>query len=45
MLRFRGGSFHFSLNLTMVFITLIVLFLTMIFRYGAKLQHEADETL
>lgn len=42
---FRGGSFHFSLNLTMVFITLIVLFLTMIFRYGAKLQHEADETL
>ncbi len=43
-LMFKNG-FHFNLNLTTVFITLIVLFLTMIFRYGAKLQHEADETL
>ena len=43
-LMFKSG-FHFNLNLTTLFITLLVLFLTMIFRYGAKLQHEADETL
>ncbi|MBQ6426819.1 MAG: DUF2975 domain-containing protein [Clostridia bacterium] len=42
---FKGGNFHFNLDLKTVLITLLVLFLTMIFRYGAKLQHEADETL
>ena len=35
----------FNLNLTPVFTALIVFFLCMIFRYGAKLQLEADETL
>ena len=35
----------FSLNLAPVFIALIVFFLCMIFRYGARLQREADETL
>ena len=42
---FREGGVQVNLNLTTVFVTLVVLFLTMIFRYGAKLQHEADETL
>ena len=42
---FPSGGVQVNLNLTMVFVTLVVLFLTMIFRYGAKLQHEADETL
>lgn len=42
-----GGSFSldFSLNLWPVFIALVVLFLTVIFRYGAELQKESDETL
>ena len=35
----------FSLNLTSVFTALIVFFLCMVFRYGAQLQREADETL
>ena len=35
----------FNLNLTPVFTALIVFFLCMIFRYGARLQQEADETL
>ncbi len=35
----------FNLNLTPVFTALIVFFLCMIFRYGATLQQEADETL
>ena len=36
---------NFSLNLAPVFTALIVFFLCMIFRYGARLQREADETL
>ena len=39
------GNFTFNLNLTPVFVALVVFFLCMIFRYGAKLQQEADETL
>ena len=35
----------FSLNLTSVFTALIVFFLCIVFRYGAQLQREADETL
>ena len=35
----------FNLNLAPVFTALIVFFLCMIFRYGARLQQEADETL
>ena len=35
----------FNLNLTSVFTALIVFFLCMVFRYGAQLQREADETL
>lgn len=35
----------FNLNLTSVFTALFVFFLCMIFRYGAQLQKEADETL
>lgn len=38
-------GFHFSFNLTPILIALVVLFLVMIFRYGAQLQKEADETL
>lgn len=40
---FRSSGLR--LNLTPVFIALVVLFLSMIFRYGAQLQKEADETL
>ena len=35
----------FNLNLAPVFIALVVFFLCMVFRYGAQLQREADETL
>ena len=35
----------FNLNLTSVFTALMVFFLCMVFRYGAQLQKEADETL
>lgn len=35
----------FNLNLTSVFTALMVFFLCMVFRYGAQLQQEADETL
>ena len=35
----------FNLNLSSIFAALIVFFLCMIFRYGAQLQKEADETL
>ena len=35
----------FNLNLTSVFTALFVFFLCMVFRYGAQLQREADETL
>ena len=35
----------FNLNLTSVFTALFVFFLCMVFRYGAQLQKEADETL
>ena len=36
---------EFSAGLPLVIIALIVLFLTMIFRYGAQLQKQSDETL
>ena len=43
------GSFtdglHTSISFAPILVALIVLFLTMIFRYGAELQKEADETL
>ena len=39
------GNFSFNLNLVPIFAALVVFFLCMIFRYGAKLQQEADETL
>ena len=35
----------FTLNFSSIFIALIVFFLCMVFRYGAQLQREADETL
>ena len=35
----------FTLNFSSIFIALIVFFLCMVFRYGAQLQQEADETL
>ena len=34
-----------TITLFPVLIALLVLFLTMIFRYGAQLQKESDETL
>ena len=39
------GNFSFNLSLAPVITALIVFFLCMIFRYGAKLQQESDETL
>lgn len=36
---------HFSFEFAPILIALVVLFLVMIFRYGAQLQKEADETL
>lgn len=39
------GNFSFNLSLAPVITALIVFFLCMIFRYGAKLQQEFDETL
>lgn len=38
-------GFEFSFSFAPILIALIVLFLVMIFRYGAQLQKEADETL
>ena len=38
-------GFEVSFSFAPILIALIVLFLTMIFRYGAQLQKEADETL
>ena len=39
------SKINFNLSLTPIFTALIVFFLCMIFRYGAALQQEADETL
>ena len=39
------GNLSFNLSLTPIITALIIFFLCMIFRYGAKLQQEADETL
>lgn len=39
------SGFDVSFSIAPILIALIVLFLTMIFRYGAQLQKEADETL
>ncbi len=40
-----NSGFEFSFSFAPILIALLILFLTMIFRYGAKLQKEADETL
>lgn len=42
-----GGSvtLSFRLDLTVVFVALVVLLLVMIFKYGVRLQKESDETL
>ncbi len=39
------GKMSFDLSLAPIFTALIVFFLCMVFRYGAQLQQEADETL
>ena len=39
------GKMSFDLSLTPIFTALVVFFLCMVFRYGAQLQQEADETL
>ena len=39
------SGYTFSFSFTPILIALVVLFLVMIFRYGAQLQKEADETL
>ena len=39
------GKMSFDLSLAPIFTALVVFFLCMIFRYGARLQQEADETL
>ncbi len=40
-----NDSFDFDLNITKVFIVVFVFILCMIFKYGAELQRESDETL
>lgn len=40
-----NNGLEFSFSFAPIIIALIVLFLTVIFRYGAQLQKEADETL
>lgn len=45
MANFKQFEFHVELNLGMLFIALIVLALSYVFRYGAVLQQESDETL
>lgn len=44
---FTGGkaNYNISVNVTYVFIVLIILGLSYIFQYGAELQRESDETL
>lgn len=42
---FGGKSLNFSLDLTTVFIILIIFALSFIFKYGAVLQKESDETI
>ena len=39
------GLFQFGVDLTTVFTALVILLLVSIFKYGAKLQRESDETL
>ena len=41
----RLGGLSYTVRFAPAIISLVVLFLTVIFRYGAKLQKEADETL
>ena len=38
-------DFHFSVNLSAVLVILVVLALVQVFKYGAQLQQQADETL
>ncbi len=40
-----NSGLEVSFSFAPILIALIVLFLTMVFRYGAQLQKEADETL
>ena len=42
---FHTGEIGFSINFSKLFICLIILAIAYIFKYGAKLQQEADETL
>lgn len=43
---FNGGrNFTFSVNFSVVFAILIILAISYIFKYGAQLQEESDETL
>lgn len=38
-------NYNFSLNINVIFTVLIILALTVVFKYGAVLQQESDETL
>ncbi len=44
---FSGGAknFDYSLNLSVVLVVLVVLALVQVFKYGAQLQQQSDETL
>lgn len=44
---FNGGvkDFDYTLNLSMVLVILVVLALVQVFKYGAQLQQQSDETL
>lgn len=40
-----GASVNISINFTMIFVVLVIFGLSFIFKYGAVLQRESDETL
>ncbi|MBQ4425860.1 MAG: hypothetical protein II882_09035 [Lachnospiraceae bacterium] len=45
LLNKAGGRFHFSLNLSVVLVVLILFAIVQVFKYGAQLQLQSDETL
>ena len=40
-----GGKFEMSFNMTRIIVIAVVFILVIIFKYGAELQRQSDETL
>ena len=45
IMRSNGFNFSYNIDLTTVFAALVIILLILIFKYGVKLQQQADETL